>query len=389
MKQLLTIVLLTIFCNLEILGQTGITNAADIKVRQCSGLKCPVVGKLERGVKCEIISYGKIERIDGYGKYSWLKIKTDNLEGYVFGGLINVEFKNNDEIIVNKTGYLRDEEVNVRICPDLKECPVLTQIPKGAYVQIHSKTKQVVELKSLGKHPWYFIEIGNVKGYVFGGLVRFEKNKLTIDSSYVNIYDTPDIDLGKQVDIANKGDQYTIVKQSPESELIRPYGRNYWYQIKNDNSKESLGWIYGVFTSKYKKADVDCQCVDYVKKILSITGPTKNAFEWDEVLKGDISLTIKGEESFLDYQEITDINKAQPNDIVIFDKRHSEADNQYGHIGIFKKIIKKNNEIRILIEGGNHQVPLKYFYSKNGCSNVSKKIYKHNQFVRIFREKKE
>ena len=65
----------------------------------------------------------------------------------------------------------------------------------------------------------------------------------------------------------------------------------------------SLGWVFGAYTSK-NKTYVDCQCVDYVKNTLSITGPTKNAFEWEDALFGRIPVTINGLETTLNYEEV-------------------------------------------------------------------------------------
>ncbi|MEM8908309.1 MAG: CHAP domain-containing protein, partial [Bacteroidota bacterium] len=286
------------------------------------------------------------------------------------------------DIPLQASGYVREENVNIRQCGRLQNCDILFQLDKGQYCKVLAKTKQKERIKGLGEHPWYFIQVGQKKGYIFGALLVLQSDQIEMDSINVRLYNRPNQNA-KVVDILQPDDSYTILAQSERSELIRPYGRHYWYKITGQQI--GSGWVYGAFTSK-SNAPVDCQCVDYVKNTLSITGPTKNAFEWDQVLNGYIPVRQNQEDTLLNYREIYEFHELKQGDIAIFNKTHPQADRNYGHIGFIHKFVREKGRPYAIIEGGNHQVPIRFFYTEEQCNNVSKKKYRIGQHVRFFRQ---
>lgn len=365
------------------LAQSGIVNADLTKLRTCADRNCSVIKQLAKGTIVNIIGRGKSETIDSYGKHPWLKVKYEQTEGFIFGALIDFK-KTYSLIAVDTSGYLREDRVNVRAAPRLQNSVVLFQLKKGVYCKVHQRTQHQESIDGLGQAYWYLIEINKRKGYVFGALLTLAADHLTIDSSGVYVYDTFNAPAKKIQKLGN-GKSYKIRTQSPTSFLKRPYGRHYWYQLEDKG--KSIGWVYGAFTSKQESL-VDCQCVDFVKNTLGITGPTKNAFEWKEVLYGRIPVTVQGQDTILKYQEIFEPHKAKKGDIVILDKVHPETDNLYGHIGILHQPISKKSskkQVRVSIEGSNHKLPLRSYYPKVGCNNVSVKAYFLNDDVRFYR----
>ncbi|MFK8101930.1 MAG: CHAP domain-containing protein [Saprospiraceae bacterium] len=376
------LLMLTSFLS-KIYAQKGRVKISNVKLRACDGVKCKEIGALAKGAICKIIGRGKKEFLDSYGEHYWFRVQSKNKEGYVFGGLIDLLNNEAAELTVATTGYIREEKVNIRTTAGFEGSEVMFQLGKGIYCNIISKTKKSYMVGDLGRHPWYFIEVEGRKGYVFGGLVQLEKGHLRIDSIEAKVYDFPDMNSGQATGVVVKGAAFRIRSQSKKSQLIRPFGRHYWYEIEDEDRVR--GWVYGAFTSKAKKANVDCQCVDFVKNSLSIKGPTKNAFEWNEVLEGMIPVTINQKEVFLDYEEIYDLQAVKSGDIVVFDKHHAEAHRKYGHIGIVGEIMPQQNQV--MVEGANHDSPLGAFYAKQGCNNVSKKPYLLDFNVTFFRPK--
>ena len=386
MKFKITIILLIIFQSLPAASQFNkvVVLSDKIKLRSCDNLECNVINVLPIGSVCDILGYGREETLENYGTNRWISVQFKNKVGFVYGGFVQNQpnnFSPPDKTSLGN-GYIREENVNIRSCPELKNCKILFQLNKGQYCKVISKTDKIDEVAGMGKHPWYLIEIDRQRGYVFGALLVIQTSKIIIDSINVRLYDQPN---QKVIHLLDQNKKHTIISQSKKSEVIRPFGRHYWYKIKNNEIP--TGWVYGAFTSK-SSSPVDCQCVDFVKNKLSITGPTKNAFEWDQVLFGNIPVTIKGKYSTLNYEEIFDHSKLTTGDVVIFDKLHSQVDQRFGHIAFLKKIKKENHKQYVVVEGGNHQVPLRYFYNNMGCNNISLKAYQLNQYVRFFRPHK-
>lgn len=377
MNKFLTLLMIFSFIASPISAQEAIINVDQVKLRKCGDQKCPKINVLSKGTKCTIIATGKIQSLDGYGSNAWVQVDVGGEIGYVYSGLLEVQNQSSQETMLDTMGYVREKNVNVRACHKLKECAILFRLYKGQYCKVISKTKHTENINKMGEHPWYFIEVNNKRGYVYGGLLILETAKLAINSSQVKGYAQPN---GRVLGTLKRGSIYSIVAQSKQSELIRPYGRHYWYKIKGNNIPKT--WVYGAFTSK-ANASVDCQCVDYVKNVLAISGPTKNAFEWEEVLQGDIPVTKGKQQIYLDYREIFDLKDVKKGDIVIFDKRHRQADNDYGHIGLVGAALKDDRSV--IVEGGNHEVPAAYLFTRHKCNNVSNKLYQISDYVRFFR----
>ena len=358
------------------------------KMRNCESVKCRVLMSLRKGDVCKIMDSGLLEDVDSYGTNAWLRVNFEGHNGYVYSPLLDPIQDLGNSIKVEKQGSVTGTSVNVRYCPDTR-CGATFALYRGDPIYIIRMTKRKQNIQPLGSHPWYYIEYNGKRGFVFGALVQEDgqsvvAESLTLDTSRVSLYDVPN---GRMVGIVKNGRSYPILRKSAESEVVRPYGRHYWYEISDRG--QSIGWVFGGLTSKSGEA-VDCQCVDFIKHSLDITGPTKNAFEWNQVLTGLIPVTLRGRRTFLDYQEIPTLDSARAGDLVVFDKFHPEVHEDYGHIGIFVKKKKLNNNRFVLtVEGGNHDGSNLNYYHKERCNNVSKKEYRHiAPDIRFFRQRK-
>ncbi|MEM6316480.1 MAG: CHAP domain-containing protein [Bacteroidota bacterium] len=366
-------------------AQTGVINTDQTRLRVCDDKGCQTKKTVNKGTKFTVIGRGKAEYIDGYGLHPWLKIKIgQSTQGYVFAALVDFDIDLKEQVKMDTSAFVREANVNVRACPRLYHSVPLFQLDKGQYVEVLRQSKDQEDIDGLGENYWYFVRSDKQAGYAFGSLLTFATAQLRIDSSNVKAYDTySDNRMVRQR--VSQGQYYQIKAQSAKSHLIRPYGRHYWYQLAENG--QSIGWVFGVFTSK-NDTQVDCQCVDYVKNKLSITGPTKNAFEWEDALFGRIPVIVNGQPTTLDYEEILDVTKTKKGDIVIFDRLHPQVDANYGHIGILDKPVRSSTQTDVVVIGGNHKVDLKAYYSDAGCHNVSRKTYRLDSNVRFYRPAK-
>lgn len=367
----------------------------DANLRACAGINCTITKLLKKGDGCRVIHTEKLESIDGYGTNTWAEIQVNNSRGFVYGALIEIIPNKEGLITLNKRAKINTNNTNVRICP-LRKCDILFQIPKGSFCYVIGKTKTTTKLPNTHQaYPWYLITFNGKTGFVYGSLLEFDVEPIInsaddndISSGEMIQIDSLEVDLfneqKQKIGIIQNGGSYPLLEVSKKSELRRPFGRYYWYKIELVSGQ--TGWVFGAFTSKIN-TPVDCQCVDFVKHKFKITGPTKNAFEWDEVLLGQIDLTIDGKPNRLSAEEIFDFSKVKKGDIAIFDNEHPEAHPDYGHIGfvVGKKTRSNGATPQILIEGGNHKVSKKSYYTANRCNNISKKFYTLNTKVRFFR----
>lgn len=376
MKHLRLLVLLLLINNVN--AQSVVRISQDnVTFRKCSSLKCPSIGTLNESDAGKFVKKDGEQTIDGYGTDSWYQIVIGADTGSVFGALVDVLPDESKEIALNIDGKIHGTEVNIRQCGSIK-CDIVTTLYKGDKVKVISKTPYRDKINSAWSN-WYQIDFQGVKGYIYGSLLTIEDPTVLQFTEKGKIYDSPN---GQVTHSMPKGKTLDIIKKG-KSELIRPFGRHYWYEVALTEGKK--GWVFGGMTTK-SSTPVDCQCVDFVKHNLTISGPTKNAFEWNEVLTGQIPLTINGKENqTLHYKEIKD-SIFQIGDIVVFDKAHSEAHDLYGHIGFFKDKRILGDKTQILIEGGNHPDKKNEYFSKSRCNNVSNKWYLLDENVRVFRE---
>ncbi|MFK7945949.1 MAG: SH3 domain-containing protein [Saprospiraceae bacterium] len=349
----------------------------NVTFRKCSSLKCASIGTLNESDGGKIIQKENEETIDGYGTHPWYRVVIGQDTGSVFGALVDVLPDKSKEIQLNINGNVHGTEVNIRECGSIN-CDIVTTLFKGDKVKVISKTPYRDEINSAWTN-WYFIEFEDVKGYIYGSLLTVDDSTVLQFTQKGKIYNAPNgqvthsIKAGKILDILQKG----------KSENIRPFGRHYWYQVALAEGKK--GWVFGGITTK-ASTPVDCQCVDFVKHQLQITGATKNAFEWDEILTGMIPITQHNNSNqILNYTEIKD-SSFQFGDIVVFDNQHSEVHHLYGHIGFFKDKRIIDGKLEILIEGGNHPNKQHEYFTKSRCNNVSEKWYLLDENVRVFRE---
>lgn len=79
---------------------TGIVNDNAVRIREQPSIEGTVSGQLNRGLTVTVL--GRSEKrmfLDGYDSY-WLKIKTDNAEGWVYGAYINLTNSQYDSLPV-------------------------------------------------------------------------------------------------------------------------------------------------------------------------------------------------------------------------------------------------------------------------------------------------
>jgi len=340
------------------------------KMRSCQGLSCSIVGLLVEGTVVEIIEEYHKEIIGKYGEHPWYKIKQGTQIGYIFGGLLKQV--GNSKIKKIQSG-LAKMDTNLRSCPSWS-CDKLMVVANETYFT----------LLEVVKGGWIKVKLlGNTNkarvGYLHKKTLDITEDYLIINFPKINIYDKID---GIPISLVKRGERLQVNKRAAKSAVKRPYGRYYWYKVTLVSGKQ--GWIFGAGTTK-EKDPVDCQCVDYVKRRLQITGPTKNAFEWNDVLLGQITVEQNHKKIQLQYKEIF---TPTVNSIAVFDTTHQEVHPLYGHVGIVKEVRSdKGNTTDILIEGGNQKVPVKYFYEKMRCGNVSRKWYKYGEGIRFFYKK--
>jgi|GEM_PF-6889557 len=348
------------------------TNTATVsvdaaKLRSCPGLSCRLIGELSRDTKINVLEAFHDEEIGKYGKHSWYRVKHNNQDAYIFGGLLKLPI--NIKVPQRLSGLV-EIDANIRSCPS-KDCPVVAIRSKGDYISNLKKQN----------NKWYKFQLNMDKnkrtfGYVHSSLLELTPDYLIINFQHKGLYDRPN---GKIKASIPRGKQLTIKHRPAKSELIRPHGRYYWYKVR---AGKSSGWIFGAGTTK-EHDPVDCQCVDYVKRGLNIKGATRNAYEWSNVLTGKQPVKINNKPKTLKYQKVYPPRKG---DIAVFGNDHSQVDSLYGHIGLVAKIESDTARVtRILLTGANHKEKHINMRAELDCGNVSEKWYEHNAKVRYFR----
>ncbi|MCO6493318.1 MAG: SH3 domain-containing protein [Phaeodactylibacter sp.] len=364
----------------------AVVNTDQAKLRSCSGLDCPVIGVLRAGQQCEILRTERLEEIGGYGINTWVEALVNNKSGFVYGALLRLVPQERNLIRLQKTAFSSESRANVRTCPD-RMCDILFQLPEGSLFQVLGQTDFTDRIAGQGEgYHWYLIEYQGKTGFIHGSVLAFNENTgnaLAIQAEKAEVYNVCSEER-EAIASVSRGQVFPVLRQSDASELIRPYGRYYWYLI--DLGQGQLGWVYGAFTSK-AGAPVDCQCVDFVKHALDVSGPTRNAFEWHEVLLGQVQVDIGGAPGYLRYRQVVPPEQAREGDIAVFGKAHPEAHPDYGHIGFVARLATSPDGYlrHVEIEGGNHQVPIEDYYVDKRCNNVSKKWYSVDQNVRFYR----
>ena len=373
---------LILSCATGLAGQTVRVNTEGAKVRSYGGLQHEVVATLDRGVSLRVVGIMRqLEELGDYGMNCWLEVQLDTTTGYLYGALATLEPEleglqnNRQDAFIHSVSL----NANIRSAPN-QDAFCLFQLYEGDYCQVIARTEEEEFISGLGTYPWYLIQSKNRVGFVFGGLLAFESDYLTILEDDVQL-----LDEGQQPAIVvNEGDRFQVLGRSQNSQVIHPYGRRFWYLIRVEN--EGNFWVYGGFTS-WEYESVDCQCVDYLKHYLRITGPTGHAFQWPDILAGGISVVQRGSDRYLDYDEVP-FSQIKNKDIAVFDPEHPQADDQYGHIGIVREA--RQNEAgywEVLIEGGNHKAPyVKGYYAEYRCQNISQKWYEVTDDVHFFRK---
>jgi hypothetical protein len=377
-KKYFTLIILWMFSYLGLNAQSTVRISQDnVTFRKCSSLKCPSIGILNESEGGKLIKTENEETIDGYGTHPWYQVIIGKDTGFVFGGLIEIIPNESKEILLNIDGSVGGTIVNIRNCGSL-ECDIVTTLYKGDKLKVISKTPYRDKIGSAWTN-WYRVVYQGFEGYIYGSLLITDDLTVLYLIKDSKIYDQPN---GQITHSFRKGQNLDILTEG-ESSVIHPFGRHYWYEVAL--TEKDKGWIFGGVTSAASKP-VDCQCVDFVKHQLKISGPTKNAHEWDEVLLGMITVIKDDIKQNLSYVEIKD-STFQDGDIIIFDNNHSQAHDLYGHIGIYKDKRVVNNKTEILIEGGNHPDKEKEYYTKSRCNNISEKWYILDEYVKAFRPK--
>lgn len=131
----------------------GISNVSDyLNVRNGAGTEHKIVGKMPGNCACEIISE----------ENGWYKIKSGDVEGYVFGEYILTGYSANVKAMESMSTelYVNCDILNVRQEPSTS-CDVATSVAMGEYLEI------IEELDG-----WYKVDINNLTGYVSADYVN-------------------------------------------------------------------------------------------------------------------------------------------------------------------------------------------------------------------------
>lgn len=383
MNKIPILICYLLYC-VPVWSQTVVVNTEGAKLRRYGGLKYEVVATLERGDQLEIIGIMQnLEELGDYGVNCWLEVRQDTLSGYLYGALVSLvpDFSTLQSTSGDAFIHSKSLNANIRTQPH-QRAYCLFQLYEGDHCQLIAKTQNEEYIEGYGSHPWYLIESKKRKGFVYGGLLAFGEDASSLEIIFDGVQLLDEVNKEPSITV-HAGDRFQVLQKSSNSQVVHPYGRRYWYLIQVP--AEGNFWVFGGFTSLEYQA-VDCQCVDYIKHYLRISGPTAHAYNWPEILTGYQSVLVNGIDQELDYQEVP-YNEAKSWDIAIFEPEHPQADSEFGHIGIVRRIRNKGpGQWEVLIEGGNHKSPIsKGYYEKYRCHNVSQKWYQVTDDVHFFR----
>jgi len=164
--------------------------------------------------------------------------------------------------------YIAKKDVNLRSEPNTSS-PTITKLQIGDRITKIDKSDNLKNIQPFGLDYWYkVITDDNIEGWVFGKLItdEIELSKTSIDEmlkiegSYtyvkgenVNVRNEPTVFKNNVIKRLNTNDQCKILERTTLTEVISPYGEDYWYKVEYNNV---IGWVFGKFLSE-ELIDID------------------------------------------------------------------------------------------------------------------------------------
>jgi hypothetical protein len=155
----------------------GTVNDVAVSVRDHpSLLDAVIVGQLDKGTTVSVI--GRLQNRFGVQDSFWLKIRNDNIEGWVYGAYIDIKNLTNDQydllpviFIYTESGFIYTE--NGSFYPDVingvwenrKDIRFFSRSMFSWGVQVRSSTSVLIDLNSNGRNGPYFYVVDH--GAVF------------------------------------------------------------------------------------------------------------------------------------------------------------------------------------------------------------------------------
>lgn len=151
---------------------------------------------------------------------------------------------------------------NIRMCPNPNDsCAILFKSPVNEKYRILSRSEKSENIRSIGRHYWYQIEIKDSSGWVFGGntskstepvdcqCVDYLKHYFNLNRYTANAADwggilLPELSEKNATQLVNIPYEYVKV-DTPEVGDIVIFGRGYEYGSQNTKKYGHIGFFVG------------------------------------------------------------------------------------------------------------------------------------------------
>jgi len=147
-----------------------------VNVRFAANTSSRIAFRLDKGDELEVLGKSMTKDfIDGYGTAYWYEVKSQNLTGWVFGGLIGQRDYDNTSPVEWDGAFLviDADNVNVRSEPSTQYGAIKFRVNKNEKVEVIAKTKNMYYVNGYGEDYWYYIKYEDSQGWVFGKLTTF------------------------------------------------------------------------------------------------------------------------------------------------------------------------------------------------------------------------
>jgi len=169
-----------------------IVTADILKVRENPGLDSNEIGSIPRGTIVKVKEVGNEESIDGTNA-RWLKIKSEDYTGWVFGGYLKAQEDEEDpnELKSGESRYVKSVSLRMRDEPS-EQATVITTLEGQTKVKIKDAKSEIETLGGI-RSKWIYIEAEDFEGWVYGGFVSKKKGPL-IEGDDIAKYFQPPVD---------------------------------------------------------------------------------------------------------------------------------------------------------------------------------------------------
>jgi uncharacterized protein YgiM (DUF1202 family) len=162
----------------------------------------------------------------------------------------------------NDYSYIANSDVNLRSEPYTSSA-IITKLQMGDRIIKMEKSDNLNNIQPFGIDYWYKVMTDdNRVGWVFGKLItdEIELSKTSLDErlkvegsftyikgDHVNVRSEPTVLKNNVIKQLNTNDQCKIQERTTLTEVISPYGEDYWYKVEYKNV---IGWVFGKFLSE-------------------------------------------------------------------------------------------------------------------------------------------